>query len=615
MSQQLYVKHDNTKSRDGILLQALSLRQFTKLAQDNSNDISFELHNRVINDKYTGGVYDGLARMLNLIRPCAGVYPIYSGDENSHDKKLFKLLIGYNSTILKNEVAKEGEYREKAILSIWQKIVEVSREQSGTLKTVGKKTFDLLSDIMSFPAYKVATNYGNLCERIFLEQYRVGSRQVFDDKTENLPAIINLLLIFANYGSSQKTQITFFNHIHHSKLVFLDKWGIDKHAVEKLLASFVKPESIPGLEIGNGLSQYFFKLHLVLKEIIIPHILGSQETHQAWQKTFKAEILAQHNECGYFFARAMQDVIKVPRQLYKLLPETEVEIEFIKNDDKLHVELAILQHRMNDERKKSSDDGFVPVSQLLNNPLGLSKLSCGWCWITFNHLQLGDYVKGCHGVFFDGWRKPSWNFRDDSNKYATGEVVHIASTSDSLQQYIIEYLHQRTYPTTLHDNHFLYANRYNDAFSDDENDARPAKVLRAENSDATMFLKKLHEKLFRVTQVVTDVASTPLENVLAHSVEGVAESEAVESQVQRCIDGIARTNTKNFIDGVFDKLQDKLDSRENLEVEIGISLNRGVIVGYIVKLMAGGEEIYYHTLQEVQILGSVASIENENADV
>lgn len=617
MPSRMYVRCINAPLKEALLQdRLLSPEQFKEQIGCKDNSMMEVIHEKIVNGKYVDGAFDGLARMFAGFGVCAAITPIYERGNQYHERKILKkLLIGYNSTL--------PTEREEVIKSVWKQIwtVAITPNDSDTKAFIAQK-FDLLSKIMSFQEYKVAMNYGDLCENLFRAHCKGRKDKVFDDDIDNLN-ITELLLVFVNYGNTVRAYTTSFNHMSNDngKSTVSSKYligvpSINLLTTERLFETFTKVSKILNADIGLGLSQCFLKLHFVLGEVI-SHISVKNPKNTI----FKEDITAQYSECGYAFARAIQDATTVPSRLTKLLSSDDnIQMDFIPNEYKLHAEVLVLQRKIAEMGMVEGDDGFIDVSRLLDDPIGVSKLSCGWCWMMFDYMSLTQYLRGCHGALFDRWHSPLWEFEErkgdsplhfdteEQSQEAMGPYgwqirrapVHVERSPvvktlliwDHFRDHIKQYLQnmERAHEGFLHLNQeeYLYPNKACDAFSDDEDNC-VSRVKKTSDSNSAALLERLYLKylLYKsATIYAPDVAEVmtlrdKIIQKIHHFYKGLFHPK---------LEAIQHHALKELVFQLEKIVEEKPDLIDTLGAKIEMRMDSGGIFAYIFSVVVEGQE-------------------------
>lgn len=407
-------------------------------------------------------MFDALARMLGFVAPCSAVLPNFETIENK--EVLRSILVAFNETIHPN---------------IMDKINIEGREILGQLAAISSGSGNkvaLLSKIMPMHEYQVGTNYGNLC-RVLEEEFtkcafsKLYNRQLRDKFNEIFSADLQEALkeLFAacyTYSVALEESHRRFNDPNHNNSSLVDGTKKFNKALNEFWDSaseFVRPIKVAfcmllRLPDGSNIesSVAFMKLNLVLEEVVsqMHDVLGSA----------CGRYQTQHDKCKDSFVRAMIDIEGVSSCLKRAGIIGEIEIKFVRNNDLVHCELAILNHLLH-----PYEGNYVEIAELLKGRyIGISKLSCVQCVAILDFMELRDHIRGGHGIWCNRTTPghyPSWNFSEEKGSFKDHMNEWLVTPAKRLDALFIDEKDKKNFIALDSETLAYYNREHADAFS------------------------------------------------------------------------------------------------------------------------------------------------------
>ena len=362
-------------------------------------------------------MWDAVARMLVAVPPCCAVYPeFFQGDQPGGFPRL---LVAFNRT-----VSKAGR---DAITKVWD---EIKRVRDLDLEHQHNALPKLLSMVMNMNEYKISNSLLKISEYL-LRVLRKEESSSDEGISVSLLGYVTglesefkkLFEVVQTYAHSVRDKR---NHFNEKAELELDSKVLQELINEVWAREFSQYDQYFS-RAGSGAGEFSYtimKLNIIIGELvgrISRHVYERSDEVSAEVLVLKeqdAELQKQYKKFCDGFSRAMQDVRKVAKHLSDDL--SGMKIQFVSNLSNIHAELDILLYKMLEKLGcqpekfvqntdflryfvSQSSGEFVESKNLLERPLGVSKLSCEGCYVVFKMLELQQWIRGGHGIFHCDW--------------------------------------------------------------------------------------------------------------------------------------------------------------------------------------------------------------------
>lgn len=330
---------------------------------------------------------DTLSKMLDMLKPCGAI-------DIHIDARI--IYMSFNETLV--------PAREQVIRGKWLKIVQAS--QTSGIEKISKK-LEVLSEILYMQEYKIVDKYFEFIDSINVE---IDNKQIAISDTILFTKLLSIFdkyynLIIKYRDNFNKTTDELPRHI----ALF--------ESVEHLIAS--SGAQMPEVLLSPCVNRSELSVCFLKMRALFPHLISLIPDEYI---EVKDTLLSKYEEFDKSFYKALDDVCKITKYLATIQNLENFEIVFIENPHKIHAELVMFEHHV---KAIEPNPEFLP-RQLFEN-LGVSKLACVQCHITYDFAGFAHNVRGSHGILFvQQWNFPQhWIVENDGRSLLEHLVEHI----------------------------------------------------------------------------------------------------------------------------------------------------------------------------------------------